>query len=380
MSSVEASSSSSSLPLLLVLSFSQLVPAREWRNSGTGTIVLEEAWTIPELLDAAARVATGHLTFTVAKRFSNTTIAVGGTNAELRANLLDIHNQRLQAMNENNIDFMVLSCASPCIQGIADPEEAAQMAVTVNNRLAASISNNTQRFGAFASLAMQNVTVAVAELKRTVKELGFLGVLLNDYQQSGPDGLTPLYYDQPQYDEFWQALTDLDVPLYLHPRIDVAPILNFQFAQAPFLIGPGQQFTVTLSNHILGICVNGVFDRFPKAKLIVGHLGERIPSDLVRINHELLKQLSFGLPMKRNVSDYLKENVFETSSGNFATDLLKFHIDQIGLEQILYSIDYPYQNIPDGTVWVNTLPEVLGKGGFASFSRDLAINLLHLND
>jgi 2,3-dihydroxybenzoate decarboxylase len=64
--------------------------------------------------------------------------------------------------------------------------------------------------------------------------------------------VTPLYYDQPEYDIFWQALTDLDVPLYLHPRIDVAPILNFQFAQAPFLIGSPQQFTVTLSNHILG--------------------------------------------------------------------------------------------------------------------------------
>lgn len=72
---------------------------------------------------------------------------------------------------------MVLSCASPCIQGIADPEEAAQMAVTVNNRLAAAISNNTERFGAFASLAMQNATVAVAELKRTVKDLGFLGIV-----------------------------------------------------------------------------------------------------------------------------------------------------------------------------------------------------------
>ena len=70
---------------------------------------------------------------------------------------------------------MVLSCSSPCIQGIADPQAAAEMAVTVNNRLAAAISNNTERFGGFASLAMHNATVAAAELTRAIKELGFLG-------------------------------------------------------------------------------------------------------------------------------------------------------------------------------------------------------------
>lgn len=86
---------------------------------------------------------------------------------------------------------MVLSCAAPCIQGFADPDEAAAMAVTVNNRLAAAIANNTERFGGFASLAMHNATVAAQELRRAVTELGFLGVLLNDYQQSGADGGEP---------------------------------------------------------------------------------------------------------------------------------------------------------------------------------------------
>ena len=82
---------------------------------------------------------------------------------------------------------MVLSCATPCVQGISDPVAAAEMATHVNNVLAASISNNTMRFGAFATLAMHNATLAAEELKRTVNELGFLGALLNDYQQSGPD-------------------------------------------------------------------------------------------------------------------------------------------------------------------------------------------------
>ncbi|KAF8968793.1 hypothetical protein BDZ97DRAFT_329211 [Flammula alnicola] len=356
------SSTRSFVVLLLVVSPCLL--ARKWRDTGSGTIVFEEAWTIPELVP----------------QVGNTTAALGGTNAELISNLLDIHNQRLQAMNENNIDFMVLSCASPCIQGIADPVAAAEMAVTVNNRLAAAISNNTERFGGFASLAMQNATVAVIELKRAIQELGFIGVLLNDFQQSGSDGLTPLYYDQPEYDVFWQTLSDLDVPLYLHPRSDVAPISNFQYAHAPFLKGPAQEFAAVLSTHVLGICVNGVFDRFPKAKLIVGHFGERIPSDLVRIDTQLLRQITLGMPMKKNVTTYFRENIFETSSGNFATDLLKFHIGQIGLDRIMYSIDYPFVNIPDGTVWVNTLPHILNKQDFNSFARELAIQVLRLND
>ncbi|EEB93055.1 hypothetical protein MPER_08344 [Moniliophthora perniciosa FA553] len=142
-------------------------------------------------------------------------VAYRGQAAELRANLLDIHNQRLTQMDEKGIDFMVLSCASPCIQGIPDPDNAAIMAVHVNNVLASAISNNTARFGAFAALSMHNASVAAQELNRTVKELGFLGALVNDYQQSGMDNdtLTLLFYDQPEYDVFWEMVTDLDVPV-----------------------------------------------------------------------------------------------------------------------------------------------------------------------
>ena len=83
---------------------------------------------------------------------------------------------------------MVLSCASPCIQGIADPANASAMAISINNELARQISNNTFRFGAFAALAMHDPAVAAQELRRTVKELGFFGALINDYQQAGtPD-------------------------------------------------------------------------------------------------------------------------------------------------------------------------------------------------
>ncbi|KAF5332924.1 hypothetical protein D9758_015952 [Tetrapyrgos nigripes] len=346
--------------LTLVSLFALLIQScssRVWNDTGVGTIVFEEAWTIPELDGGGTR------------------------SAVLEANLLDIHNQRLRQMDENGIDFMILSCASPCIQGISDPKLAAEMAVNVNNQLAAQISNNTFRFGGFAALSMHNATEAALELNRTVKELGFFGGLVNDYQQAGADNDTLLYFDQPEYDVFWQMVTDLDVPVYFHPRTNVPTIENLVYSNGrPWLSGAAQEFAATLSTHLLGLCVNGVFDRFPNLKIIAGHLGERIPSDFIRIDTQLKRQITNGLPMLRNVTDYWHTNILETTSGNFATDLLLFHKQQLGLDRILYSIDYPFVEIPDGTTWVNGLTDVLSPDELLALKRGLAIKLFKLND
>lgn len=275
---------------------------------------------------------------------------------------------------------MVLSCATPCIQGISDPAAAAEMAINVNDQLAAAISNNTARFGGFASLSMHNATEAVQELQRAVKELGFQGALLNDYQQSGTDNATLLFYDRPEYDVFWQAVTDLDVPIYFHPRPNIAQVRTLLYAHAPFIEGPSEEYAVTLANHILGLCTNGVFDRFPKLKIIVGHLGERLPSDLFRIDEQLRRSKPNGLVMQRNVSSYWRTNLYEATSGNFATSLLKFHIDEIGLDRIMYSVDYPFVPIPEGEAWVESLSEVMDQKHLNSLKRGVAIKLLHLDD
>ncbi|KAF8153948.1 amidohydrolase 2 [Crassisporium funariophilum] len=332
----------------LTLFFAPCITARKWRDSGSGSIIFEEAWTIPELLFQIGSVFT--------------------------------------------FERMVISCAQPCTQGIADPVAAASMAVFTNNQLASQISNNTERFGGFATLSMHNASEAALELQRTVKELGFLGAMLNDYQQSGSDGGiydflrlknqpdTLLYYDQPEYDVFWQMVSDLDVPIYFHPRGNIAELQVPEYAHAPFLKGPAQEFAVTLSTHILGLCTNGVFDRFPKVQVIVGHMGERIPSDLSRIDFQLLRQVALGMPMKANVTSYFHTNIYETTSGNFGIDLLKFHIGQIGLDRIMYSVDYPFVDIPDGTTYLNSLTKVLKKQDLQSLTRELAIKVLHLND
>ncbi|GJJ15367.1 hypothetical protein Clacol_009643 [Clathrus columnatus] len=346
----------------LALGFlSAIVNARIWNNTGVGKIAIEEAWTVPDLLSQSASIPP----------------PINQTIDEFLANLLDIHNQRLAHMDATGIDFMVLSCATPCIQGLSDPVMAEQMATQVNNQLAQDISNNTLRFGAFAALSMHNATQAALELKRTVKELGFLGALLNDFQQAGADNSTLLYYDQPAYDVFWQMVTELDVPVYMHPRGNTEEIIQLEFQHAIWLEGSSQSFATTLSTHVLGLCANGIFDRFPKVKVIVGHLGERIPSDLFRIDEQLKRSLVQGLPMKETITSYWHTNLFETTSGNFATDLLQFHIGQIGLDRILFSVDYPYVTMEEGATWVDGLP--LDGQDLLQIKRGLAIDLLGLD-
>ncbi|KAL0059805.1 hypothetical protein AAF712_013446 [Marasmius tenuissimus] len=152
-------------------------------------------------------------------------------------------------MDKNDVDFMVLSLESPGIQGISDPTKALETAIDVNNDIASRIASTPNRFGAWASIPMHNASVASEELKRTVNELSFLGAILNDYQQSGPQNDT-LFYDQPEYDVFWETATELDVPVYLHPRLNTPAIARALCSGNPWLRNANQEFATTLSNHV----------------------------------------------------------------------------------------------------------------------------------
>ncbi|TVY20142.1 2,3-dihydroxybenzoate decarboxylase [Lachnellula arida] len=350
--------------LVFVLSVSVLVGAvpRKWNDTGVGSVIIEEAYSLPQLTELPP---------------SGGDPPLGQTTAQLHANLADIHTQRLASMDATGVDFMVLSCASPCLQGISDPVLADSLMTSVNDETASLISNNSMRFGAFAALSMHNASAAAEELRRTVDGYGFLGALVNDYQQSGSDNATLLYYDQPEYDVFWDAVQELDVPIYFHPRIPVAQVTALDYAHAPWLLGAPHQFAVELSSHVAGLCTNGVFDRFPKLKIIVGHLGERIPSDLWRIDDGLSRKLASGIPMKKPFSSYWKTNIWETTSGNFATDLLHFHTSILGPERILYSVDYPFVTMQQGAEWVDSLR--WSEGEKLGFVRGNAIRLLGLD-
>lgn len=179
-------------------------------------------------------------------------------------------------MDANGVEYMLLSLTSPGAQGEASPENAAKKARESNDYLSTEVSKNPSRFGALAALPMHNSHDAIAELRRAVKELGMFGALLNDFQSTGPDGSGKLYYDTPEYEEFWKVVEELDVPVYLHPRYRISPELveGTQYGERKHLLGAGVQFHLDLSFHVYAILSSGVLDRYPGVQIVVGHMGE----------------------------------------------------------------------------------------------------------
>lgn len=226
-----------------------------------GKIALEECWTIPQALaknDPGKFVATG-------------------TSDRLTRELLDIHDMRIRQMDENGVDFMVLSFVSAGCQGISDPATAEALATLANDKLEEEVMKNPTRFAAFAAVSMHDPWQAAAELTRCMtKKKGFVGVLLNDFQSSGPDGNAMLFFDQPEYDPFWKAANDLKAPVYLHPRISSNLIHDQMWKGRPWLDFSALGYADRLNMHILAIITNGVLDRFPDVKLIFGHMGEHM--------------------------------------------------------------------------------------------------------
>lgn len=203
---------------------------------------------------------------------------------------------------------------------------------------------------------MHDPKEAADELRRCVTVLKFKGALVNDTQRAGPDGDDMIFYDNPAWDVFWSTVQELDVPFYLHPRNPTGTQYEKLWAERKWLIGPPLSFAQGVSLHLLGMVTNGVFDRFPRLKIVIGHLGEHIPFDLWRINHwfeDVKKPL--GLSCKKTIRDYFAQNIWITTSGHFSTPTLKYCIEEIGVDRILFSIDYPFESFGDACPWFDGL-------------------------
>jgi 2,3-dihydroxybenzoate decarboxylase len=209
-----------------------------------------------------------------------------GTKAEdlrehaLTKALQDIHGERLAKMDATGVEYMLLSLTSASTQGIPHVQEAAAIAVQANDWLAEQCAINPKRFGGLASLAMHDAKTAAGELRRAVKELGMFGAIINDFQEVFDEErgkVKKVLYDGREYDEFWAAVEELGVPIYLHPRYPVEADLQPGEKYAPgrrHLIGAGVGFHLDLSYHIYAIMSSGVLDRYPGVQIVIGHLGE----------------------------------------------------------------------------------------------------------
>lgn len=290
----------------------------------------------------------------------------GGYWSNLRARLVDFDRQRLRDMDEHGIERMIVSLNAPAIQAIADVRRAIETARKANDALAEHVARRTDRFSGFAALPMQDPDAAIAEMRRSVKDLGFKGALVNGFSQRHTED-TALFYDAPEYGPFWAEVERLEVPLYLHPR-EPLPSQRRVYEGHPWLLGPVWSFAAETSVHALRLMASGLFDRYPKLQMILGHLGEGLPASIWRADHRI-KKYPHGIPARKPLAEYLRANFYLTTSGNFRTQTLIGAILEVGADRILFSVDYPFEEVADAAEWFDK----------ASISESDRLKIGHLN-
>ena len=313
--------------------------------------------------------------FAIAATLSDSQVFGAHVWSELGPRLTDFQDKRLRLMDASGVEIMILSLNAPAVQAIWDVKRAIHVAREANDVLAAEIAKRPDRFVGFAALPMQEPEAAARELTRCVKELGFVGALVNGFSQAGTAD-SALYYDLPQYRPFWRTVAELDVPFYLHPRNPLPGAIP-GYDGHNWLLGPNWAFHAETAVHALRLIGSGLFDAHPTLQIILGHLGEGIPAYLWRIDHRNeWMQARHRYAAKRWVADYFRENFVLTTSGNFSTSALNQAIAEIGVERVLWSADYPFENISDAADWFDVVP--LGEAERQKIGRTNAQQLFKL--
>jgi gamma-resorcylate decarboxylase len=206
------------------------------------------------------------------------------------------------------------------------------------------------RYAALAALPMQEPTAAIAELERSIIELGFCGVLVNGHSCLGDED-TGLYLDDPAYLPFWERLEALDVPFYLHPRNPLPSQCRIYEGHAE-LLGAPWAFSAETAVHALRLMTSGLFDRFPGIKIVLGHLGETLPFVVHRAASRMNTQ---RLGIRRTVAEYFHDNFVITTSGNFHNPTFIGAMLELGVERVLLALDYPFADTEKGSRWFDSL-------------------------
>jgi len=254
--------------------------------------------------------------------------------ATLSAQLTDFGELRLSAMDRAGIDMVVLSQTGPGVQGETDTALAISRAQQSNDFLASRIERHPTRFAGFASLPMQSPEAACRELERAVGQLGLKGALVNGHTLG-------TYYDDPAYDAFWNCLQALDVPFYLHPADPI--VVPQVYAGHPELAGATWGWAVETGSHALRLLFGGVFDRFPRLRILLGHMGEGLPFQRWRFDSRFAVY-SHGVKLQRPPSAYIGSNIVITTSGVCSAPTLMAAIGEVGAESVMFSVDYPYES------------------------------------
>jgi len=294
---------------------------------------------------------------------------------ELRGRLIDFHERRIAEMDRCGVEMMILSLNAPAIQAILEPKRADEIARRANDFLAEQVRRRPDRFQALAALPMQDPELADNELTRCVEQLGFRGALVNGFSQVF-EADSMVYYDLPQYWPFWETVERLGVPFYLHPRNPLPRDARI-YEGHPWLLGRIWAFGHETAVHALRLMASGLFDAHPRLQIILGHMGENLPFAMWRVdNANAWIENRHNWPAKRRLSDYFRENFYVTTSGNFHTPALYNTMLEIGADRIMFSTDWPFENIDHAAVWFDAV--AIGEEDRLKIGRTNALKLFKL--
>ena len=264
----------------------------------------------------------------------------------IAAGFADFSELRIAAMDAAGIDISVLSLISPGVQVERDHAKAISEARRANDFLSVQIGKYPARYAGFAHLPMQEPEAAAKELERCVRQLGFKGALINGHSNG-------VYLDDARYLPFWECVQALAVPIYLHPvHMPVRPPVLEDY---PGLAASMWGWTAETGGHALRLVLSGLFDRFPKLNVILGHMGEVLPYVLWRIDSRF-KIYRPKVALERLPSEYIRRNFFVTTAGACQTEALICAMQALGPDRIMFSVDYPLEDSAEAARFIEAAP------------------------
>jgi 5-carboxyvanillate decarboxylase len=321
-------------------------------------IATEEAFSIPEQMDAMREMAMS------AQEYDPDLFLwkiMTDSKGPVYARLLDVDDERLRIMDRDALAVQVLSLTSTGVQ-MLDADRGTALATLANDRLAEAIRRHPDRYAGLGTLAPQDPARAVQEIDRAVSKLKLNGFIINSHTNDE-------YLSERKYWPILEAIAALEVPLYLHPRAPGPAMARaYRTDRLEHAIW-GYQAETGL--HALRLITSGVFDHFPKLKVVLGHMGEAIPYWLYRLDYmHSRSMIGMDRPkVKRRPSDYFKQNFYITTSGMNWHPVLQFCIQVLGADRIMFAIDYPYQESAEAVEFLNS----------ASISEEDKEKIFHTN-
>jgi predicted TIM-barrel fold metal-dependent hydrolase len=297
--------------------------------------------------------------------------AAGQFMAEVGKKLIDLGDGRLADMDAAGIDMQILSLSAMEGSDKSDSATSRERARSSNDKLADAVHRHPRRYAGFAALALEDPEGAAGELERCVTKLGLVGAMI--------DGtIDGQFLDNERFEPLLAAAEGLDVPLYLHPAPPPRPVYEAYYSGLPEAVAhslsiSGWGWHAESGLHSLRLVVAGVFDRFPKLQIIIGHMGEFIPYCLARSDLILSRAATH---LQRRVSDYFRANFHITTSGYFTVPPLLCALMVFGVESILFAVDYPYSPNASGRTLLNSAP--VSPGDLEKIAHGNAERLLKL--